>query len=199
MNVRWMTATLAATLALGAANAAEHTLTLDPAKTKVAWTLDATGHDVHGNFALKAAEVRFDPETGAASGEIVVDLTVAETGSKSRDKTMHNDVLETSKYPTAVFKAQKVTGTFQPQGTSELVLEGTLSFHGADHPFKLPAKVTAAGPRLTADVAFEIPFVSWGLHDPSVLFLRVGKSVDVQVVAEGTLAVAATAAAAPRR
>lgn len=41
--------------------------------------------------------------------------------------------------------------------------------------------------RLKADTRFSIPFVEWGLKDPSVAFLRVKKVVEVHVKAEGRL------------
>ena len=53
----------------------ERTVTLEPENTHVDFLLSATGHDVSGSFALTAGEIRFDPQTGAASGEIDVDLT----------------------------------------------------------------------------------------------------------------------------
>jgi polyisoprenoid-binding protein YceI len=170
-----------------AARAEQRVLVLDPAASKVSFTLDATGHDVEGALAVKSGRVAFDPATGAASGEIAVDLKSAKTGNNSRDKTMHDEVLEDGKYPLAVFRAERVRGQVAPEGTSQITLDGTLAFHGADHKVSLPAKVEVHGGRLTAETSFPVPFVEWGLHDPSVMILKVAKVVAVKVKAQGSL------------
>jgi polyisoprenoid-binding protein YceI len=167
--------------------AEQRVLVLDPAASKVSFVLGATGHDVEGNLALQSGRIVFDPATGAASGEIAIDLKSAATGNKSRDNTMHEKVLETGKWPVAVFRAEKLRGAVAPAGTSQVTLDGTLSFHGADHKVSLPAKVEAENGRLKAESRFPIPYVEWGLHDPSVMFLRVEKVVTVKVQAEGRL------------
>lgn len=178
---------LNALAALAAVPGHAEVLALDPAASKVSFTLPATGHNVEGTFALKSGRVTFDSQTGAASGEITIDLASGQTGNKSRDKTMREDVLETAAHPVAVFRAEKIRGTVAPSGTSQVTLDGVLNFHGADHKLSLPAKVDVQGGRLKAETRFTIPFVEWGLKDPSVMFLRVEKTVQVRVSAEGHL------------
>lgn len=178
---------LVAAFAAVSAHAQQRVLVLNPEASKVSFTLEATGHDVEGSFVLKNGRIAFDPATGAASGEIAIDLKSAETGNKSRDKTMHEDVLETGKFPMAVFRAEKVRGSVPDSGTGQVTLDGTLSFHGADHKVSLPAKIDVQNGRVRADTQFEIPYVEWGLHDPSIIMLRVAKVVSVKVRAEGSL------------
>src|ERR1022692_2834409 len=48
------------------------TVNLDPAQTKIQWTLGATLHTVHGTFRLRSGSVTFDLQSGPASGEIIV-------------------------------------------------------------------------------------------------------------------------------
>ena len=178
---------LAAAVAALPLRAEQRVLVLDPAASKVSFTLGATGHDVEGSMALQSGRIAFDPATGAASGEIAIDLKSAQTGNTSRDKTMHEEVLETPKYPLAVFHAERLTGTVPASGSGQVALEGILSFHGADHKVKLPAKVDVQNGRVKAQTQFPIPYVQWGLHDPSILILRVEKVVSVNVQAEGSL------------
>jgi polyisoprenoid-binding protein YceI len=172
---------------LGVVEADQRVLVLDPALTSVAFTVKATFHDVQGAFAVQTGTLRFDPAAGEASGEVTIDLRGARTGSSSRDRTMHEEVLETPTHPLAVFHLQRIAGTLAPAGTSEVSLQGTLTFHGADHPMSLPAKVTVSGAHVVADVAVDIPYVAWGLHDPSILVLRVAKVANVRVRTEGEL------------
>lgn len=174
-------------LPAAAARAEQRVLVLDPAASRVSFTLPATGHEVDGTLGVKSGRIAFDPSTGAASGEIAIDLKSAQTGNGSRDKTMHNDVLQTGSFPVAVFRAERVRGTVAASGASQVTLDGTLSLHGSDHKVSLPAKVEVKDGRVKAETRLSIPFVDWGMKDPSVLFLRVEKVVSVKVVAEGRL------------
>ncbi|HEX5042794.1 MAG TPA: YceI family protein [Candidatus Polarisedimenticolaceae bacterium] len=162
-------------------------LALSPKDTKVTFTLDATAHTVHGTVPLTSGTIHFDPASGRASGEIVLDLARAQTGNQGRDEDMHAKVLESGRYPRAVFRLQRIQGTLRPTGTSEIVLQGTLLFHGAEHPLEIPARVTTTGNHVRADGHLTIPYVAWGLRDPSKFVLRVGKSVEVRVEVEGDL------------
>src|SRR5579863_1831400 len=113
-------------------------LSLDPAQSKLNWTVDSTLHMVHGTFTIKNGSLRFDPETGKASGEIVVLVTSGETGNTSRDEKMHKDVLQSSQYPDATFKPSQVEGRVSRMGASDVKLHGILSLHGSDHALVVP-------------------------------------------------------------
>lgn len=173
-------------LAASPAAAGERLFTLDPERSDVSFELPATGHDVHGAFTVRSGEIRFDDD-GHAAGTLEVDARGAATGSKSRDKTMHHEVLESERYPMFVFTAERVEGTVAANGSSEVSLVGTMRVHGEDHPATLPARITVDGARVSAEVEFPVPFKEWGMKDPSFLFFRVADVVDVTVHAEGTL------------
>ncbi|HEX3470567.1 MAG TPA: YceI family protein [Silvibacterium sp.] len=162
------------------------TLHLDPSRTEIHWTLSDVLHTVHGTFRLKGGLVTFDPQTGAAQGEILVDVTSGESGSHGRDSRMHRDVLESEKYPQAIFHPAKVTGALKA-GTQNITVEGTLTIHGADHPLRLDTKVQVNGRDAIATTHFSVPYVAWGMKDPSTLVLRVAKEVDVDVIAKGEI------------
>lgn len=187
-----------AILGLGAGLApvlgAEQLWTVDSATTKVTFRLGATGHDVDGTFAKPSGALQFDPEAGTVSGTITLDLRGADTGNTKRDKQMHQDVLETEKFPVATFTAKALKGKLAASGTSEITLVGELNLHGADHPVEIPAKVTIDGGQLSVDAGFAVPFVEWGLKDPSWFVLRVDKAVQVKINGAGALTAAAPAA-----
>ena len=169
----------------GSGIAAERAVVLDPAASTISFTLDTTFHEVRGTMALTGGTIRFDPATGAASGEITVDARRAVTGNEGRDRTMHADVLETTRYPTIVFKPQRVEGVLADPGRSELRIAGVMSLHGADHPMTLVATVDSGQGRVHGELRFPIPYVEWGLRDPSFFVVRAAKSVDILVRAEG--------------
>ena len=54
--------------------AEENSIELDPARTIVSFTLADILHTVRGTFKLKSGSLRFDPSSGLASGEIIVDV-----------------------------------------------------------------------------------------------------------------------------
>lgn len=189
----------AALLAAAPAGASDHVLALTPADTHIGFVVEATGHDVHGSFALRDGEIHFDPATGSASGRIAVDAAHAETGNGSRDKTMHHKVLESGRYPLFVFEAKSFEGELPTVGEGEVILHGTLAIHGGKHPLDLPAKVVREGDEVHAVTTFEVPYEEWGMHNPSLLFLRVADRVVVTVEADGTLRDAGSEMAAGSR
>lgn len=173
--------------------AEEKVLTLAPETTKVGFFLEATGHDVEGHLYLQTGRIIFDPATGTASGEITIDLKRAETGDKKRDKKMHGEVLESERFPLIVFKPARIEGAIALSGTSKFDLVGTVSIHGSEHPLTLPTTVTIDGEKVSAETRFPVPYVEWGMEDPSVFILRVAKKVEVTITATGTLGMAGEA------
>lgn len=163
--------------------------TFDPSATRIAFTLGATLHTVHGTMRLKNGEIRFDPTTGNASGEVVVDATSAETGNKSRDNKMHKEVLRSAKYPEITFTAERIAGVIQPTGKTQLMVSGTFELDGKMHPMTLPVSIERRMPagNAHARTTFGVPYVQWGLKNPSTLFLRVSNHVDIDIDAAGTL------------
>jgi polyisoprenoid-binding protein YceI len=160
---------------------------LDPAQTEIRWKLNSL-HATHGTFKLKSGEFLFNPATGVAEGEILVDATTGESGNAARDKKMQNEVLESNRYPAIFFHPIRIKGTFKAgEGTQELVAEGTFNIHGADHPLDLPMKVQIAGGLVTATTQFTVPYVDWGMKNPSKFLLKVARQVEIEVTAKGTI------------
>ncbi len=163
-------------------------LTLDPAQTEIRWKLNGTLHNTHGTFQLKGGEVIFNPSTGVAEGEILVDATTGQSGNATRDKKMQDEVLESNRYPAIFFHPTKIKGSFKAgDGEQDLTAEGTFNIHGADHPLELPLKVQTAGGVVTVKTGFPVPYVDWGMKNPSKLLFKVGKQVEIEITAKGTV------------
>lgn len=180
-----------------AASAQEEVFEVEPAQSHVNFTLGDILHTVHGTFQLKSGIIRFDRSTGVASGQLVVDATSGNSGSNARDHKMHKDVLESAKYPDIVLAVHHVSGTLPTSGATTLQIDGTMTLHGESHPMTLNVPVQVNGTEAAADVNFDVPYVAWGLKNPSTLFLRVSQDVQISVHAVGKLQ-PATAAAATR-
>jgi polyisoprenoid-binding protein YceI len=166
---------------------ADDTFLLDPARSEIHFTLHDPLHTVHGSFKLKRGEIRWDRETGKASGEIVIDVTSGASGNGSRDRRMHQEILESRKYPEAVFVPDSVKGRLETEGESQLDVHGAFTIHGAGHEMTLQFLVDAiGGGRYTATGHFSIPYVEWGMKDPSNFLLKVDKKVDMEVKASAT-------------
>lgn len=163
------------------------TLNLDPARTQITFTLGATLHTVDGSFKLKSGAIQFNPATGKASGDIVVDATSGESGNNSRDRKMHKSVLESQNYPEIVFVPERVQGQVLLSGESHVQIQGLVKLHGGQHEITIPADIQVTGAQLTANLHFAVPYVEWGLKDPSTFVLHVEKKVDVAIRVAGSL------------
>ena len=169
------------------ASASVIALKLDPAQCKVHYTVDSSLHTVHGTFNLKSGSVRFDPNTGKAGGEIVVFATSGESGNDGRDKRMHKEILETAKYPEVIFHPTQVEGRVAASGPSDVKVHGMFSIHGTDHELTAIVHAELAGDHWTGTGRFEVPYVSWGIKDPSNFFLKVKHVVNVELEMSGAV------------
>jgi polyisoprenoid-binding protein YceI len=167
--------------------AAESTVELDPARTTITFTLADVVHTVHGTFRLKHGSIRFDSSTGNASGEIVVDVASGNSGNGTRDKRMHKEILESARYPEAAFTPDRVSGELEHRGTSELDVHGAFQIHGASHEMTLHFRADVNGSEVASSTIFTIPYVQWGIKNPSNFLLRVSDKVEMNIQAVGRL------------
>lgn len=164
------------------------TLTLDPHKTDIQWLLPAFPDNVSGSFRLREGVVRFDPSSGAANGSVRVDARSGQSGNRTRDRRMH-EVLESARYPVIEFRPTRLEGYYLPEGSRDLRVTGILSLRGADHVVTLAVRVKTEKNVVTADVLLTVPYVAWGLKDPSMFIFRTGKTVELDIRAVGSLVV----------
>jgi polyisoprenoid-binding protein YceI len=158
-------------------------ITLDPSTTSIRWTLDTTAHTVHGTFKLKNGAFKIDPATGSVNGEIVVDAASGESGDSARDKRMHSAVLESAQYPTITFRPTHIDGKIDLAAAGSVVVDGILNLHGQDHPMKITVNLHPQGDGVALATHFTVPFVAWGLKDPSTFVFRTDKQVTLDVEA----------------
>jgi polyisoprenoid-binding protein YceI len=177
----------AVTLAIASPAAGGWLIEIDPPSSSISFTLSATLHTVHGTAAVESGSIIFDPATGSAIGEIAVSASSASTDNRKRDKKMHLKVLRSGDFPKIVLHARSIEGRVAATGSSEIVLHSVMEILGRRHDLDVTLNIEIAGDRFTARGAITIPYVDWGLTDPSTFVLRVAKQVEVKVLVAGTI------------
>jgi polyisoprenoid-binding protein YceI len=129
--------------------------------------------------------VTFDPLTKKASGLLVVDAASGESGNSGRDAKMHREILESQKYAEITFAPLEIEGSVPMQDDSQVQVKGTFRLHGQDHEMIIPVDLRISGPDLTLDANFSLPYISWGLKNPSTFILRASDTVQLSVHAVG--------------
>jgi polyisoprenoid-binding protein YceI len=169
------------------AQALQHQIEMSfvPAKTTVNFTLGDILHTVHGSFNLKRGTIRFDPQTNRIEGEVLVEAASGNSGSSGRDKRMQNEVLESIRYPDIVFRPDRVDGHVADMGASTVQVHGMFSIHGAEHEITVPVRVEMSLGQWSANSHFTVPYVKWGMKNPSTFVLRVDQSVEIEIQASG--------------
>src|ERR1700739_3676046 len=82
---------------------------VDPAQSSVKFTLGDVLHTVRGTFKLKQGDLQVEP-AGKVSGQVVVDAGSGDSGSGMRDRKMHKEVLESTRYPEIKFRPDRIDG-----------------------------------------------------------------------------------------
>src|SRR5260370_23348978 len=157
----------------------EIVLGIDPPQSKVRWVLGTTLHAVHGTFAFKHGTLHVDPATGKATGEIAVYATSGDSGNDGRDKKMHKDVLESGKYADVIFQPDRVEGKIASQGSFSVQVHGVFVLHGSEHELTVPVQAEFLGDHWAGSAKFNVPFIDWGLKNPSNFFLKVNHTVEI--------------------
>jgi len=142
---------------------------------------------VHGTFSVTRGVLKFDAESGKASGEIVVNAKSGESGNDGRDAKMHKEILETAKYPEVVFQPARIEGKVPPAGPCDVKVRGTLSVHGTDHEITALVHAEIAAESWKGNAKFDVPYVEWGIKNPSNFLLKASKVVSLEVEMAGSV------------
>jgi len=164
---------------------------LNPAATNIDFTLEAFLHTVHGSFKLKRGVIQFNSTAGTASGAVIMDALSGESGNSSRDTRMHREILQSGTFSEIIFTPEQIRGKLAAEGVSKLEVAGQLRLLGRDHELTLALNVESSGEQLKITSQAVIPYVQWGLKDPSTFVLRVNDKVKVAIRATGRVRIAA--------
>lgn len=171
---------------LAAAAQTQSHFAVDPGQSSVNFQLTGS-HEVKGIFHITSGDITFDRATGHMNGKIVVDAGSGDSGEASRDKKMKNDVLKVPSFPTVTFEPTSFSGQIADSGSSQIQVKGTFTIIGQPHEIIVPMTVQLNGNHCTATGSFTVPYVQWGMKDPSVFILRVGKEVKIDLSLTGQI------------
>ena len=181
-------AAFALALSLTPAALAQHqTFAVDPDASEVKVTLKTTHELVNGTFHIQSGSIGFDRSTREMSGSVIVLAGSGQTGNGSRDKKMDKDVLRVEQYATVLFVPKSHTGTIAPSGDSILGVSGVFTLLGTPHEITIPMVVQLEGTAATAKADFVIPYVQWGLKNPSFLIWKADNDVAIHLFLRGRL------------
>ena len=167
---------------------AQHqTFAVNPDASEVKMTLKTTHELVNGTFHIQSGSVEFDPGTPKMSGSVVVAAGSGKTGNDSRDKKMNNKILLVEQHATISFEPKSYTGVIAPSGDSTLQVTGIFTLLGTPHEITIPMLVHLEGTSATAKAHFVVPYIEWGLKDPSFLIWKADKDVAVDLSLAGRL------------
>src|ERR1700683_4524046 len=170
-----------------AAPAQHQTFAVNPDASEVRMTLNTTHEVVNGTFHIQSGSIEFDRSTLKMSGSVVVLAGSCKTGNDSRDKKMNKDILKVEQYATVSFEPKTYTGAIAPSGDSNLQVNGIFTLLGAPHQITIPILVHLEGTTATAKAHFVVPYVQWGVKDPSFLFWKADKDVAIDLFLTGRL------------
>ena len=165
----------------------QQTFKIDPQASQVGFTLGDVLHTVKGTFHVQSGTVDFDRSAPKISGSVVVAAGSGKSGNDTRDKKMTKEILDAPHFAEASFVPHSYQGILAPTGDSTIQVTGTFTLHGMPHELTVPMEVHMDGTRCAVKAHFKIPYVQWGLKDPSNFILRVGKEVDVDLILIGSL------------
>jgi len=178
----------ALSLALAPLVFAQHqTFTVNPDASKVAFALGGNAHHVDGTFHVQSGSIDYDRSAQTISGSVIVAAGSGNSGDQGRDKKMNSDVLDVAHFADVSFVPKSYQGTIPASGDFTIQVTGVFTLHGTPHDLTAPMQIHIEGTALTAKTHFTVPYVQWGLKDPSIFMLKVAKVVDIDLTLTGSL------------
>ena len=163
------------------------TFTANPDASEVKMTLKTTHEVVNGAFHIQSGSIEFDPSAARMSGSVVVLAGSGKTGNDSRDKKMYKDILLVEQHATVSFEPKSYAGVMAPSGDSTIQVTGIFTLLGTPHEITIPILVHLEGTTATAKAHFVVPYVQWGLKNPSFLVWKADNDVAIDLFLAGRL------------
>jgi polyisoprenoid-binding protein YceI len=176
-----------AAILVPAALAQHQTFAVNPDTSEVQMTLNTTHEVVHGTFHIQSGSIEFDCGTPKMKGSVAVLAGSGKTGNDSRDKKMNKDILNVEQYATVSFEPKTYTGVLALSGDSTIQVTGIFTLLGTPHEIAIPIVVHLEGTTATAKAHFFVPYVQWGLKNPSFMIWKADDDVAIDLSLAGRL------------
>jgi polyisoprenoid-binding protein YceI len=183
----FVTLTLAVILA-PVALAQHQIFAISPDASEVKMKLNTTHEVVNGTFHVQSGAIEFDRSSPKMSGTVVVAAGSGKTGNDSRDKKMNKDILKVDQYTTVSFGPKTYQGIIPASGDSTIQVSGIFTLLGIPHEITIPMQVHIDGSKATAKANFMVPYVQWGLKNPSFLIWKAENDVAIYLNLVGQIA-----------
>jgi hypothetical protein len=170
-----------------AAVAQHQTFVVNPDGSEVKMTLKTTHEIVNGTFHVQSGSIDIDGGSAKMMGSVVVLAGSGKTGNDSRDKRMIKDILKVEQFATVSFEPKSYTGTVAASGDSSLQVAGSFTLLGTAHAITIPMLVHIEGSVATAKAHFVVPYVDWGVKNPSFLIWKADNDVAIDLFLSGRL------------
>ena len=167
---------LAVTLA-PAALAQHQTFAVNPDASEVKMKLNTTHEVVNGTFHIQSGSINFDRTASHISGIVIVAAGSGKTGNDSRDKKMNKDILKVAQFATVSFAPKAYNGTIAASGDSTIQVSGVFTLLGTAHDLTILMQIHLDGSKATAKGQFNVPYVQWGLKNPSFMIWKADNDV----------------------
>jgi len=95
--------------------------------------------------------------------------------------------LESERFPEVVFRPDHLEGKVSTQGPSSVQLHGTFVIRGGEHELTVPVEAELNANHWKGTAKFSVPYVAWGLKNPSGFLLKVDRSVEIKLEMSGSL------------
>jgi polyisoprenoid-binding protein YceI len=163
------------------------TFAVNPDASEVRMKLNTTHEVVNGTFHVQSGSIEFDRSATKISGVVVVAAGSGKTGNDSRDKKMNKDILKVDQYTTVSFAPKTYTGTIPVSGDSTIQVSGMFTLLGTPHDLTIPMHIHIDGSQAIAKAQFVVPYVQWGLKNPSFLIWKAENDVAIDLSLVGNI------------
>ena len=185
--MKFFTAFILVALLAPAALAQHQTFVVNPDASEVKMTLNTTHEVVVGTFQIQTGSIEFDRRNSKMTGAVIVVAGSGKTGNDSRDKKMYRDILQIEQHATISFETKTYAGAVASSGDSTIQVTGIFTLLGTPHEITIPMLVHLDGTNATVKAHFVVPYVQWGLKNPSFLIWKADNDVAIDLNLVGAI------------
>lgn len=139
--------------------------------------LSAFGHSPTLTARDFSGEARFVPETfedaylliRIAAASLAVMDDISEKDRREMERTMHEEVLGTARFPEIVFESSKAAATKTGDDQFKVDVAGTLTMAGVSNNQTISMRVVFIGGTLRAHGEFSVRMSAYGIKPPSAI------------------------------